>query len=49
MKKQRCDTEKSKRLRHQARDKYRNLSREQKNKNREYGRKRYRNMSKEGK
>ena len=36
------------RFREQARDKYRNLSEEEKNKNREYGRHRYHNMS-EGK
>ena len=36
-----------KRLREQARDKYRNLSEEDKNKKREYGRNRYRNMSEE--
>ena len=35
------------RLREQARDKYRNLSEEEKNKKKEYGRKRNRNMSKE--
>ena len=33
------------RLREQARDKYRNLSEEEKNKKREYGKSRYRNMS----
>ena len=33
----------------QARDKYRNLSEEEKNKKREYGRNRYRNMSEEKK
>ena len=38
-----------KRLREQARDKYGNLSEEQKNKKREYGRKRYHHMSKEKK
>ena len=37
------------RLREQARDKYRNLSEEEKNKKREYGKDRYRNMSKENK
>ena len=37
-----------KRLREQAKDKYRNLS-EDKNKKREYGRNRYNNMSKEKK
>ena len=36
-----------KRLREQARDKYRNLSEEDKNKKREYGRNRYHNMSEE--
>ena len=35
------------RLRGQARDKYRNLSEEEKNKKREYGKNRYRNMSEE--
>ena len=35
------------RLRGQARDKYRNLSEEEKNKKREYGRNRYHNMSEE--
>ena len=40
------DTE---RLRKQARDKYRNLSEEEKNKKREYGKNRYRNMSEEKK
>ena len=35
-----------KRLRDQARDKYRNLSEGEKNKKREYGRTRYRDMSK---
>ena len=34
------------RLRVQARDKYRNLSEEEKNKKREYGKNRYHNMSK---
>ena len=38
-----------KRLRHEARDKYRNLSEEDKNKRRKYGRNRYRNMSEENK
>ena len=37
------------RLREPVRDKYRNLSEEDKNKKREYGRKRNRNMSKEKK
>ena len=37
------------RLREQARDKYRNLSEEEKNKKREYGKNRYRNMSEEKK
>ena len=37
------------RLREQARDKYRNLSGEYKNKNREYGKNRYHNMSEEKK
>ena len=37
------------RLRGQVRDKYRNLSEEEKNKKREYGRNRYRNMSEEKK
>ena len=36
-----------KRLREQARDKYRNLSEEVKNKKREYAKNRYRNMSEE--
>ena len=40
------DTE---RLRVQARDKYRNLSEEEKNKKREYGKNRYLNMSEEKK
>ena len=35
------------RLRGQARDKYRNLSEEEKNKKREYGKNRYHNMSKD--
>ena len=35
------------RLREQARDKYRNLSKEEKNKKREYGKNRYHNMSEE--
>ena len=38
-----------KRLREQARDKYRNLSEEKKNKKREYGENRYLNMSEEKK
>ena len=38
-----------KRLREQARDKYRNLSEEKKNENREYGKNRYHNMSEEKK
>ena len=37
------------RLRDQARDKYRNLSEEEKNKKREYGRNRYYDMSEEKK
>ena len=37
------------RLREQARDKYRNLSKEEKNERREYGKNRYRNMSEEKK
>ena len=37
------------RLREQARDKYRNLSKEEKNEKREYERNRYRNMSVEKK
>ena len=37
------------RLREQARDKYRNLSEEEKNKKREYGKNRYCNMSEEEK
>ena len=37
------------RLRGQARDKYRNLSEEEKNKKREYGENRYHNMSEEKK
>ena len=37
------------RLKEQARDKYRNLSEEEKNKKRDYGRNRYRNMSEEKK
>ena len=36
-----------KKLREQARDKYRNLSEEEKNKKREYGKNRYCNMSEE--
>ena len=38
-----------KRLKVQARDKYRSLSEEEKNKKREYGKNRYRNMSGEKK
>ena len=38
-----------KRLREQAIDKYRNLSKEDKNKKRQYGRNRYGNMSEEKK
>ena len=38
-----------KRLKEQARDKYRSLSEEGKNKRREYGRNRYHNMSEEKK
>ena len=38
-----------KRLREQARDKYRNLTEEEKNKKREYGMNGYRNMSEERK
>ena len=37
------------RLREHARDKYRNLSEEEKNKKREYGKSRYHNMSEEKK
>ena len=37
------------RLKEQGRDKYRNLSEEEKNKKRDYGRNRYRNMSEEKK
>ena len=37
------------RLREQARDKYRNLSEEEKNKKRAYGKNRYHNMSEEKK
>ena len=37
------------RLREQARDEYKNLSKEDRNKKREYGRNRYHNMSKEKK
>ena len=40
---------KKKRLIEQAKDKYRNLSEEEKNKKRKYGRKRYGSMSKEEK
>ena len=36
-------------MREQARDKYRNLSEEEKNKKREYGKNRYHNMSEEKK
>ena len=36
-------------LKEQARDKYRNLSQEEKNKKRKYGRNRYHNMSDEKK
>ena len=39
----------NKRLRGQARDKYRNLTEEEKNTKREYGRNRYRNMPEEKK
>ena len=38
-----------KRLREQARDKYRNLSEEEKNKKRDYGKNTYRNLSEEKK
>ena len=38
-----------KRLREQARDKYRNLSEQEKSKKREYGKNRYRNISEEKK
>ena len=38
-----------KRLREQARDKYRNLSEKEKNEKREYGKNRYHNMSEEKK
>ena len=38
-----------KRLRKQARDKYRNLSEEDQNQKREYGKNRYRNMSEDKK
>ena len=38
-----------KRLREQARDKYRNLTEEEKNKKREYGKNGYHNMSEEKK
>ena len=55
-KKQRCDTKQSKRLlndikrlKGQARDKYRNLSEEEKNEKREYGNNRYHNISRENK
>ena len=41
--------ENDKRLREQARDKYRKLSEEEKNKKREYGKNRYHNMCKEKK
>ena len=37
------------RLREQARDKYRNLSEEEKNKKRDYGKNTYRNLSEEKK
>ena len=37
------------RLKKQARDKYKNLSEEEKNKKKEYGKNRYHNMSKENK
>ena len=40
---------KKKRLRKQARDKYRNLSEEDKNKKREYGRNRHNDMSEQKK
>ena len=40
---------KKKRLRDQARNKYRNLAEDKKSKKREYGRKKYHNMSKEEK
>ena len=40
---------KKKRLKEQVRDKYRNLSEEDKNKKREYGRNKYRDMSEEKK
>ena len=39
----------NKRLKRQARDKYRNLTEKWKNKKREYGKNRYRNMSEEKK
>ena len=41
--------ENDKRLREQARDKYRKLSEEEKNKKREYGKNRYHNMCNEKK
>ena len=41
-----CENDKEK-LREQASDKYRNLSKEEKNKKREYGKNRYNNMSEE--
>ena len=44
-----CYEKNLKRLREQARDKYRNLSEEDKNKKREFGRNRYHNMSEEKK
>ena len=37
----------NKEIKEQARDKYRNLSKEEKNKKREYGKNRYQNMSEE--
>ena len=42
-------TKNKERIRIKARDKYRNLSEEEKNKKREYGKNRYRNMSEEKK
>ena len=56
-KKNRCDTNRAKdyyknnkeRLREQAKDKYRNLSEEEKNEKRKYGRNRYHNMSEQKK
>ena len=55
--KSRCDTNRAKdyyknnkeRLREQAKDKYRNLSEEEKNEKRKYGRNRYHNMSEQKK